>query len=148
MKIKNFLWLVLVVGFTGTQVLAQKAPSKAQRLSASESVSALNTSIASTCAESAPKSVRPLAHDAQVYTEDRVASTLNGVWLGKVSGEYDPQLFAKDGFLNVDYYMIVDVNRGEVFVFQEFGANRPATSFNAKAGAPKWSYVWCAKEQL
>jgi hypothetical protein len=25
---------------------------------------------------------RPLAHDAQVYSADRVASTLNGVWLG------------------------------------------------------------------
>jgi hypothetical protein len=42
--------------------------------------------------------------------------------------------------------MVVDVNRGEVFVFQEFGPKRPGAAFRAKTGAPMWSYVWCARE--
>lgn len=146
-KIKNYIWIVLVLGFTGIPVAAQKvSPKPAQRLSAAEATAALNTSISATCGEQAPAAPRALAHDAQTFSADRIASTLNGVWLGRVSGEYDKQLFAKDGFLNVDYYMIVDVKRGEVFVFQEFGPARPGDRFKAKPGAPTWSYVWCARE--
>jgi hypothetical protein len=83
-----------------------------------------------------------------VFTPDRVASTLNGVWIGKASGEYDPQLLGKDGFLNVDYYMIVDVKRGESFVYEEFSDKHPGDELLAKVnrGAPKWTYVWCARE--
>ena len=93
-----------------------------------------------------PETARVLAHDRTVFSTERIANTLNGVWLGRVSGEYDKQLFAKDGFLNVDYYMVVDVQRGEMFVLQEFGPNRPGATLRAVPGAPKWSYVWCAKE--
>jgi hypothetical protein len=71
---------------------------------------------------------------------------VNGIWLGKVSGEYDPQLLAQDGFLNVDYYMIIDGQRGQAFVYQEFTDRRSGAAFTAKAGAPVWTYVWCARE--
>ncbi len=168
--IKNYIWVVLVLGLAGIPLMAQKAPSKsaklaavnrtavetsakakkvsprAQVLSAEERETAIDTSISTTCGEEAPKTPRYLGHDAQVFSTERVASTLHGVWLGRVSGEYDKQLFAKDGFLNVDYYMVVDVTRGEAFVLQEFGPNRPGAALRAKPGAPTWSYVWCAKE--
>lgn len=177
MKIKSYIWFVLVLGcfvvvlgLTGIPSAAQRVSKSApgpsasaaavdaslketkkvsrtrQVLSAQESAIALDTSISTTCAETAPKAPRALGHDAQVFSTDRMRSTLNGVWLGKVSGEYDPQLFAKDGFLNVDYYMVVDVNRGEMFVLQEFGPKRPGAAFKARPGAPKWTYVWCAKD--
>jgi hypothetical protein len=82
-----------------------------------------------------------------VFSPQRIANTLHGVWIGKVSGEHDPQLFAADGFLNVDYYMIVDVNRGEAFVLQEFTSRRSGAALQAAPGAPKWTYVWCARDQ-
>jgi hypothetical protein len=81
-----------------------------------------------------------------VFSPDRIARTLNGVWIGKVVGEYDPQLLAKDGALNVDYYMIVDVKRGEAFVYEEFGDKRSGAGLKPKAHAPVWSYTWCARE--
>jgi hypothetical protein len=81
-----------------------------------------------------------------VFAADRVANTLHGVWIGKVSGEFDPQLVGRDGFLNVDYYMIVDVKRGEAFVYEEFSDKRSGAGLTARRGAPKWTYVWCARE--
>jgi hypothetical protein len=160
MKIKNYIWLILVIGFTGTQAAAQRVPSKpAQRqsahrapapaqggLTAAEIANALDTSIATTCSATAPSAPRALSHNAQVFSANRVASTINGVWLGKVSGEYDPQLFAKDGFLNVDYYMIIDISRGEAFVYQEFTDRRSGAAFTPQPGAATWAYTWCAKE--
>jgi hypothetical protein len=158
MKIRNYVWLVLIIGLisipsaaqrrrpetaTGTRVSSTKPP---QDLTASEQTAALDTSLSTTCAETAPLAPKVLAHDANVFAPQRIASTLNGVWVGKVSGEYDKQLFADDGFLNVDYYMIVDISRGEAFTYQEFGDKRSAASFQPKAGAPKWTYVWCARE--
>lgn len=164
MKIKNYIWVVLIIGLIGIPAMAQKRrpetskrtrvsrvptsqhAAPAQSLSAAERTAALDTSISSTCAETAPTTPKTLTHNTQVFSPQRIASTLNGVWIGKVSGEYDPQLFAADGFLNVDYYMIVDINRGESFVYQEFGSNRSGAGLQAQPGAPKWTYVWCARE--
>jgi hypothetical protein len=149
MKIKHYISVVLVVGLTGIQAAAQRVPSRPaqlQRLTASERSAAINTSIEATCRERAPRVPRALAHDARVFSPDRIARTLNGVWIGRVTGEYDPQLLARDGALNVDYYMIVDVNRGESFVYQEFGSKRSGASLRPKARAPVWTYTWCARD--
>jgi hypothetical protein len=117
-------------------------------MSVTERAAVLDTSIQNTCAQEPPASPRAIAHDAAVYTAERVAETLNGVWVGKVSGEYDPQFLDKDGFVNVDYYMVVDVKRGETFVYEEFSDRRSGDDLLAKArpDAPKWAYVWCARQ--
>jgi hypothetical protein len=144
MKIKNYIWVVLVIGLIGIPSAAQT------RLSVSERAAVVNTSIASTCAEKPPRVARFLAHDARVFSSERVANSLNGVWLGRVSGEYDPQLLARDGFLNVDYYMIVDIKRGEALVYEEVTSKRSGGALRAKmntASAPNWTYVWCNREQ-
>jgi hypothetical protein len=179
MKIKNYIWVVLIIGLIGIPSVAQRRrpeasrdtqvsrpaqglpaperaaavdksisvqPTSTQVLTASQRAAAINTSLSSTCAETAPTSPQPLSHNANVFSPQRLASTLNGVWIGKVSGEYDPQLFAPDGFLNVDYYMIVDVSRGEVFTYQEFTGRRSGAGLQALPGGPKWTYVWCARE--
>ena len=157
MKMKNYFWLVLIIGFTGTQAAAQRVPSKSARpavsasaptqsLTSTEISAALDTSLETTCAQTAPTSPRIISHNPQVFTANRLANTINGVWLGKVSGEYDSQLFAKDGFLNVDYYMIIDIKRGEAFVYQEFTDRRSGSEFTPQPGASQWSYTWCARE--
>lgn len=151
-NIKNYIWVVLIIGLTGITAMAQTRPAprgQVTRLSVSQRAAALNTTLATTCAQTAQSATaapRALAHDARVFSNDRVANTLNGVWIGRVAGEYDPQLLARDGFVNVDYYMIVDTKRGEVFVYEEFGDKRSGGPFRARAGAPKWTYVWCARE--
>ncbi len=166
-KIKNYVWIVLVLGLAALPLVAQRASKSAhaskgaaavspnvatkrvsrppQGLTPAEAAAAIDTNLANTCAETAPTSPKALGHNPQVFTPQRVSSTLNGVWLGKVSGEYDPQLFAPDGFLNVDYYMIVDANRGETLVFQAFGSNRSGAGMQPVPNTPKWSYVWCAR---
>lgn len=155
----RYIWVVLVVGLIGIPLAAQTRPApraqtvkgapatRAQALTTAARASALDTSIATTCAQTAPTAPRALTHDARVYTPDRVANTLNGVWIGKVSGEYDPQLMARDGYLNVDYYMIVDVRRGESFVYEEVTDRRSGAEYPVRRGAPKWTYVWCAREE-
>lgn len=164
--VKRFMWVVLVVGLSSIPSAAQRRPAaqrpgaqavrpqvaRAQALPVSERAAVLNTTVATTCAQTAravqaaPTPTRALAHDSRVYTPDRVAFTLNGVWIGKVTGEYDRQFIGKDGFVNVDYYMIVDVRRGEAFVYEEFTDRRSDAGYKAKRGAPKWTYVWCARE--
>jgi hypothetical protein len=147
MKIRNFVWLVLALGLTGIPSSAQKVSTRSkQGPSVATRASALDTSIATTCAQTAPTTPPTIGHDARVFTPDRVARTLHGVWIGKVSGEFDPQLVASDGYVNVDYYMVVDVTRGESFVYEEFTDRRSGTGFTVNSGAPKWSYVWCARE--
>src|ERR1044072_1858519 len=149
MKIKNYIWVVLIIGLIAIPSAAQGV--RAAQLSASERVSALDTTLATTCAETAtaaaaPKAPRVLAHNPRVFSPDRIARTLNGVWIGRVVGEYDPQLLTKDGSLNVDYYMIIDVKRGEAFVYEEFGDKRSGAGLRPKPGASVWSYTWCARE--
>ena len=149
-KIKNYVWVVLIIGVISIPLAAQRRPATAratgQRMSVTQRASALNTSLATTCAARAPQSAMVLSHDARVFANDRVANTLNGVWVGRVAGEFDPQLIAKDGFLNVDYYMIVDIKRGQAFVYEEVTDRRSFGPLRARRGAPTWSYVWCARE--
>jgi hypothetical protein len=138
MKIKNYIWVVLVLGFAGIPSAAQRVSSG---LSAPQRAAAVDTSLGSTCREKTPKVPRVNAHDAQVFSTDRIERTLNGVWHGRVKGNYDKKFLAKDGFVNVDYYMIVDAKRGEALVFEQFGPKRAAPQ--PKAGTPTWSYVFC-----
>ena len=152
--IKRSIWAVLVVGLISIPAVAQPRRTtqtrvrsaqitRAQNMSAATRASALNTTIATTCAAPVAAAPRILTHDARVYSPDRVSNTLHGVWIGRVTGEFDPQLVGRDGFLNVDYYMIVDMKRGEAFVYEEFSEKRSGAGLQAKRGAPKWTYVWC-----
>lgn len=153
MKIKNYIWLVvLVIGLTGSQAAGQgaqskpkpKSKAKPQRLSAAQSAAAVDTSLETTCSQQTPKVTPVLGHDAQVFSDDRVQRTLSGIWRGRVKGNYEKQFLADDGYVNVDYYMIVDAKRGEALVFEQFGSTRAAPA--PKEGAPVWSYVSCGRE--
>ncbi|HEX7335379.1 MAG TPA: hypothetical protein VF290_28055 [Pyrinomonadaceae bacterium] len=137
-KIKNYIWFVLILGLTALPTQAQ------QGLSATERNNALNADLKATCAERPPRTQRVLAHNGQVFTADRAQKTLHGVWRGRVRGNYENRFKAKDGFVNVDYYMIVDSKRGETLVFEQFGDKRSAGG--PKQDAPMWSYVFCARE--
>ena len=157
-KIKDYIWVVLIIGLFGIPAAAQPRPqtarispvAKATQLTATERASALDTTLATTCSQTATaaaaKAPRVLAHNPQVFSPDRIARTLTGVWIGRVVGEYDPQLLTRDGSLNVDYYMIVDTRRGEAFVYEEFGDKRSGANLKAKPNAQVWSYTWCARE--
>ena len=81
----------------------------------------------------------------QMFSEDRIKSTLHGVWRGKVWGDYGKEFLDKDGFLNVDYYMIVDTERNEVLVLEQFTSDRsiPEPRDRKTAG---WSYLMCGNE--
>lgn len=137
-KIKNYLWFVLILGLTALPAQAQ------QGLSATERNNAINANLRTTCNERPPRTQRVLAHNGQVFTAERAQKTLNGVWRGRVRGNYEKRFLARDGDVNVDYYMIVDANRGETLVFEQFGDKRSAGG--PRQNAPQWSYVFCARE--
>jgi hypothetical protein len=70
---------------------------------------------------------------------------MNGIWRGRVSGEYPEAVIAADGFLNVDYYMIVDVKRSEALILEQLSPKRAAP--RPRPGAPTWSYLMCGRER-
>ena len=155
MKIKKFVWLVLVIGLTGIQAAQGATPEPSQSpspsqspapkaLTAAESAAAVDTSLATTCSQETPKISQTRAHDAQVFSKTRIETTLTGVWHGRVSGNYGSEFLAPDGFVNVDYYMLIDAQRGEALVFEQFGSTRAAPA--PKPGAPTWTYVSCGRE--
>lgn len=143
MKIRNYIWIVLVLGVIGIPSAAQRRQSgtAVQGLTGPQRAAAVNTNLGSTCKEKPRKVPQVNAHDAEVFSNDRVLRTVNGVWRGSVRGNYDKKLLASDGKVNVDYYMIVDTKRSEVLVFEQFGSKRSAPP--PKRGVPVWSYVFC-----
>jgi hypothetical protein len=87
----------------------------------------------------------------RTFSEDRIKKTLHGIWRGRVWGKYDEKFLDEKGFLKVDYYMVVDTDRGEVLVIEQLSDERsapPPSDELRKAGAlPVWSYLMCGKEQ-
>jgi hypothetical protein len=131
---KNYIRLGLIQGFM--LISTATWPLSAQQLQA-----VVDTTLKG-CADKAP--VVPQTA-AQVFSEDRIERTLNGVWRGRVSGEYDKQFLATDGYLNVDYYMIVDVAQHEALVFEQLGSKRAVAA--ATSNAPVWSYQMCGRDR-
>jgi hypothetical protein len=82
---------------------------------------------------------------AQAFRLDRIENTLNGVWRGRVSGAYPRRFIAKDGYLDVDYYWIIDVKRGESLVIEQLSPRR--TARRPPRGAPAWSFLMCGEDQ-
>lgn len=166
MKIKNYILFVLILGLIGIPSAAQKVPTRTKKdrptspqterkrpgrdktkkdMSVLQLASILDTNLTRTCDEKAPRVAPSVnAHKDNVFSIERIEKTLTGVWRGRVKGNYEKTLLAKDGFVNVDYYMIVDAKRGEALVFEQFGSTRAAPQ--ARSNAPTWSYVFCGKE--
>ena len=138
--IKSFIWFVVILGFTGITAAAQQP----QGLTAAERTAALDTRLITTCKEKPPGLAKVRAHNPQVFSQGRIETTLTGVWRGRVKGNYAKEFVAGDGNVNVDYYMLVDAKRGEILVFEQFGAKRSAPS--PKSRTPTWSYVFCGRE--
>ena len=137
-KIKTYILIVLVLGL----IAIPSAQSASQQgLSARQLADVVNTNL-NACRTKTP--IVP-QRTARAFSINRIERTLHGVWRGRVKGNYDTRLLAKDGFLNVDYCMIVDTKRHEALVFEQFGPNRAIA--RGKAGAPDWTYVMCGEEK-
>jgi hypothetical protein len=136
---KNSIWL-LIYGLTLVPCTAWAQKDSEHGLSAQDLRTVTSTDL-KVCGAKVP-TVPPT--NARAFPIDRVEKTLNGVWRGKVWGEYDKKFLDKEGFLNVDYYMIVDVKRHEALVFEQYGPTRAVA--HAKAEGPVWSYVMCGEE--
>lgn len=135
---KNYIRFGLIYGLT---LIPSIAWVRAPGLSEARLQSVVSTDLR-TCAEKIP--VVPES-DARVFPQARIEKTLNGVWRGKVSGEYDKKFVAKDGNLDVDYYMIVDTKRHEALVFEQLSSKR-ATGEKTASG-PSWNYQMCGRER-
>jgi hypothetical protein len=147
---KNYVWCLLIAGVAVTlnappsvaQSKARQTETKAPALSKAEIASVVKADVQN-CASKVP--VIPTAA-VRSFGPDRVSKTLNGIWRGRVSGQYDKQFLAKDGYLNVDYYMIVDVKAGEVLVLEQLSSKR-AVEKPRSANPAAWSFLMCGKEK-
>ncbi len=142
--------LLATVFATGCQSL-DSGSTVESRPSASEAVGTLAT-ILNVELEACESRIPAVAQESvTTFSEDRIKKTLHGVWKGRVSGEYDEKFLAEDGYLNVDYYMVVDTERSEVLVIEQFSDERSAPEASAELRAagklPVWSYLMCGKEQ-
>jgi hypothetical protein len=86
------------------------------------------------------ETIIPTANKSEI-TVDRIKKTLNGIWRGQVIGD--------DSHVNVDYYWIMDMTRGQgLIIAQRSGkdtlAARAAAMPQALAAvAPKLTYLLC-----
>lgn len=84
--------------------------------------------------------------EKRMFSENRIKDTLHGIWRGRVSGEYDKALLAEDGYLNVDYYMIIDLDQNEVLVLEQFTDERTFPAQAADKDSASWSFLMCGNE--
>ncbi len=88
---------------------------------------------------------------------ERVAKALHGIWRGRVWGDYPKELLAADGFLNVDYYWLIDAERGESLILEQLSSKRAAPSppvhraqvvegYRGTLASPVWSFLSCGRE--
>jgi hypothetical protein len=144
MKSQAGLVLIAAVALVGT---ASGAPLARTKTSPSEpslsqaQMEALVKADLKTCDQRIP--VVPAASVRSV-SSDRLARTLHGIWRGRVAGEYPKELLAQDGYLNVDYYWIIDAQRGEALILEQLSSTRSALEAPA-ANAPVWSFMTCGK---
>lgn len=134
---------LLLVAAVGTVARLSNLEAQAQVLSKAQLTAVVKTDL-DACSEKVP--VVPQA-SAQKLSQERIEKTLHGVWRGRVSGEYEKKFLASDGFLNVDYYMIVDVKKGEALVFEQLSPKRAVAARAAKASGPTWSFLMCGRER-
>jgi hypothetical protein len=152
---KKYIWFVVVSGLTLIVAPSWVRRSALSDLSAAQAsvtqradarvradLEALAKTDLNSCSQRLP--VIPQSN-LRVFPQDRIEKTLNGIWRGRVSGEYPKPVLADDGFLNVDYYMIVDVKRSEALVLEQLSPKRAAP--RPRPGAPTWSYLMCGRER-
>src|SRR5688572_2499507 len=123
---KNHVWRVLIPGIALTLFAAHPPASEAQppvRPLSRARLNALVKTDLTACASKVP--VVPRA-SAREFPPERIAKTLNGIWRGSVRGRFPRNLLARDGFVNVDYYWIVDVKRGESLILEQLSSKRAA----------------------
>lgn len=152
---KKYIWFVVVCGLplivgpscarlSPLSDLSAAQPSVTQRAEAraTADLEGLAKTDLKACAQRLPVISQ---NNRRVFPQDRIEKTLNGIWRGRVNGEYPQPVLADDGFLNVDYYMIVDVKRSEALVLEQLSPKRAAP--RPRPGAPTWSYLMCGRER-
>ena len=135
---KNYFFTILICGFTMILSSSCRTPRvgepDARRLDA----------VVKMDVEDCRKSVPIVPKESvRMFPQNRINETLHGIWRGRVSGEYDEKFMAEDGFLDADYWMIVDVKRGEALMVSQFGPERSAPK--PVSGAPVWSFLMCGE---
>ena len=133
-------WLPLCCG-----LLLLPAASAAQRpLTKAQTKTVVNTSL-DACGEILSNTGKVPKESKKAVTKDRVAKTLHGIWRGRVNGNYPQQLETADGSLNVDYYWIIDMKRGEAIVLERLTPER-TTPKPINTNRPTFSFLMCGKE--
>lgn len=84
-----------------------------------------------------PATIIP-TRNAKEITVARVAKTLHGMWRGRVLGD--------DKDVGVDYFWIMDTQRGEGLLIAQRTGKETMAAMQAAGNAPKLTYLMCAHE--
>lgn len=84
-----------------------------------------------------PALIIPSAN-ARSFAQDRIARTLNGIWLGKVIGD--------TGEVGVDYFWIIDTARNEALIIAQRSGKQSVVQRPQAANPSKISYLMCAHD--
>lgn len=140
---KKHVCFVLISGVAvaGMAAAAQKTVEQQEASLPQEQMSALVKTDLDTCDAKMPVVPHGSVRD---FPAKRVEKTLHGIWRGRVWGDYPKELIAEDGFLNVDYYWIIDTERNEALILEQLSSTRAASK--APGGAAVWSFLTCGRE--
>jgi hypothetical protein len=87
-------------------------------------------------------SIIPTAN-AREFSIARVMKTMHGMWRGEVEGS---PLDAKNKEANVDYFWIMDTDRGEGLLIALRNGNNSTAGLTAMANPPQLSYLICSHD--
>jgi hypothetical protein len=144
-----------IVGCLGFALIGSSA--SAQQAMSLRQLDAIVKTDLSACPAKAGVAMRAVpvipAASTQAFAQDRIENTLNGVWRGRVWGAYPKKFLTRDKrlgaparqYLNVDYYWIVDVKRGEALVLEQLSNKR--TVGEPPQGASTLSFLMCGEDQ-
>ncbi len=145
---KNYSLLMKLVICGGVGLMQSPSWAQSGRLLSTDKIAALVKTDVADCApptaaksgQTVEESVIPTANKLAIPT-DRITKTLNGIWRGQVIGD--------DSHVNVDYYWIMDMQRGEGLIIAQrsgkdtLAAKAAAMPKAAADAAPKLTYLLC-----
>lgn len=138
---KNDVGLVLIVGFAMVFVPG-RAPAQVEPVVEADLKALVQTDVGC-CGRKEPVVTKK---EARAFHPARIKDTMHGIWRGRVSGDYPQRLIAPDGYLNVNYFMVIDMKHGEALILEQLTSKRAVPQ--AKPGAPVWSFLTCGGQYL
>jgi hypothetical protein len=137
---KKYSLLITLIVCCAFGLMSSPSYAQGRILSEAQLEGITNTKVENCAAQNSridPGSVIPTSN-AREFTTDRIAKTLNGIWLGQVSGD--------SADTSIDYFWIVDTKNNEGLIIALRNGKQSMPSPKQAAIAPKLTFLMCPNE--